>query len=925
MKYIKLSAAVLILAGCMNPITEDLSRIMNDKTPPVISLSEPLNLSYYSSVILLKGTIYDTGGAVSEASYSFSGSDVSGVIPLGENGTFEVEIASRTPEGIQVIDGPQMIEITARDLGGNVAAEQVQIIRESSGTDITDFNCNAGSREASFTWSPVPGAVSYELYNGETAEVRTNVSSPYVWSDLINGDLYTFQLKANIPTELGDDAWSGLLSALPLGPLTLSPSFTNSGMYRISLSWRAIGADIPYVVERRIKGGSWSIRTITEDNSFVDDQCLEENWYEYRIYPQGHSNIKSSPVSVYPFNRSVSSAEHISWYNSTGEVKGVLPEGDLVYLADGSGDLKILDISDAKNPGLLSSLSLNGRSYVIEKKDNYLYILPDTREVHIVDVSDPAHPVRVSSAPISNIPRTMTLYGNYIYVVTHYGDRLEIINISNPLAPIHVSTSSVALLARPYSITADGSYVYISAENGNLEIWDVRNPTTPVRISSVGIGGKSSGMTKTGQYLYAAVDNNQGIKIINVSNPASPVVAASYKYGTDAEEDPVDIAIEGSKGYVADINRGVIILNLDNPLAPSEVGRISQSGGSSLIALDDTVYLAAGYNGMELISAGNLDQISHITDVDANGYDSRGVLLADNLLYLLDYNGINIYGVDSPWNPVISSRYISAYSSYGQSDNIPIPADLEGGYLFASFDRKNIEILERSESGSLERIGTYHVSDSNNIRDIKAEGPILSVILQSEGLLVLDIQDPANSFPLGGSGIPYDQTQGVASDGNYIYATHWNGFYGIDISDTSNIFPSWNNDIGVGKDIVVSGDKAFVSLDEDLSVIDINPQSATWKSQLDRIGLNLDREDRDHPQVADRIYVMQDLVFIAAQYGGLHIINGSNPNDLVLWQVLPPRNSTFGAAVMGDYVYVVDGHTDWMTQGNSGIRIYKME
>lgn len=914
--------SLFILAGCPNPITEDLSKILSDENAPVITLHEPSNLSYYSSVILLRGVIKDDdigeGMNIGEAGYSFSGTDVSGSITPLDDGSFQVAIPARNTSGIQIIDGPQLISVYAKDKKGNLSTVQVQVLRDPDGFDIADFSAEAGSNQILFSWTDVPGAESYTLFSPELGEA-SHVQSPYLWTGIENGRYCTFQLKANVSDSIGDDAWSDYKTVIPLGEMTLAPRVYNSGLFSLTLEWKRIDADVTYVIERRTNGSSWNTRTVTAEHLFEDDQCTEDAWYEYRIFPEGFELIKSAAVSAYPFNRSIRAAEHISRYNTTGEAYDTITDGDYTYVADGSGGLKILDISESRNPRLAGSLPLNGYSYKIAKQGNFVFVLPDKKEIQVIDVSTPSNPFQVTTAPLSNSPRNMTHYGDFLYVTTHFGDRLEIIDISNPLLPVHRSTSSDALLARPYGIAADGSHVYISAENGNLEIWDVTNPSVPIRTGSVSIGGKAGGMALSGSYLFAATDNNQGIKIVNVSNPSLPAVAQTYKYGADADEDPADIAISGSRAFALDATRGVIVLDISNPLSPSEIDRVTESGGKQVEYYNKLLYLSAGYTGMEIIALGTLDEVAHVKDIDST-YACRDVLLGESRLFLMDYDGFQVFTIDNPANPLPADRYSSIYGTYGDYDESTIPADTNGSYLFASFDRKNIEIIDVKDPDNISLVSEFLVAITDNIRDIKVVGPYLHIIKQAEGLTILDIQNPENPYVAGLSGVPSDQVGGVTADADYVYATSWTGVQAVNISDVYNATPEWSVFSGPkAMDIVTANGKGYFTYEHArLYIFDTDPSSATWKSILGSISF----QDIGY---ADRLCAVQDLAFVATHEGGLKIVNTSNPAAPVLSSELTARNDTFGVAVAGNYIYIADAHTDPMTQGSSGLQVYRFD
>lgn len=63
-------------------------------------------------------------------------------------------------------------------------------------------------------WDDVSGATSYTLTELTFGTTRTNVTSPYIWNNLDNGEVYEFQLIAVFPD--GDNAYSAEIEKMPL-------------------------------------------------------------------------------------------------------------------------------------------------------------------------------------------------------------------------------------------------------------------------------------------------------------------------------------------------------------------------------------------------------------------------------------------------------------------------------------------------------------------------------------------------------------------------------------------------------------------------------------------------------------------------------------------------------------------------------------
>lgn len=143
--------------------------------------------------------------------------------------------------------------------------------------------------------------------------------------------------------------------------------------------------------------------------------------------------------------------------------------GNLVYSAAGNG-LSIIDVSDVRNPVVLSSYPTTGNAVAIAVSGNLAFIGAKSAGLQIFDVSNPLSPKRLSVVSSSAFLGVIdvAVSGNFVFIAE--GNYLRVIDISNPAAP------SVAAIYRPqfafyaYGIDVVGQYVYVATgEYGPLQ------------------------------------------------------------------------------------------------------------------------------------------------------------------------------------------------------------------------------------------------------------------------------------------------------------------------------------------------------------------------------------------------------------------------------------------------------------------------
>jgi len=82
-------------------------------------------------------------------------------------------------------------------------------------------------------------------------------------------------------------------------------------------------------------------------------------------------------------------------------------------------------------------------------------------------------------------------------------------------------------------VFTEGDYAYVAARNGGLEIIDISDPTTPVKVGQFNDGvGYTNDIYVSGSYAYLADSwDGCGLKIIDISDPTTPVKVGQFNDG----------------------------------------------------------------------------------------------------------------------------------------------------------------------------------------------------------------------------------------------------------------------------------------------------------------------------------------------------------------------------------------------------------
>ncbi len=157
--------------------------------------------------------------------------------------------------------------------------------------------------------------------------------------------------------------------------------------------------------------------------------------------------------------------------------------------------------------------------------------------------------------------------------------------------------SSLRLPGYLNALDLQGDLAYIAAGGAGLHIVDVQNPAAPVLVSSLRLGGlntNANGIDVEGSYSYIAA--GETLRVVDIIDPQQPVevVARSVTKATA-------VLVEGGLAYVGG-SFGVTIFDLTDPTSPSRVGSVATADfvrGLDLVG--STLYAADTEGGLRVI------------------------------------------------------------------------------------------------------------------------------------------------------------------------------------------------------------------------------------------------------------------------------------------------------------------------------------
>ena len=134
-----------------------------------------------------------------------------------------------------------------------------------------------------------------------------------------------------------------------------------------------------------------------------------------------------------------------------------------------------------------------------------------------------------------DVTKAVNIQGDYAYIVSDINDSLTIINITNKSDPMIVSSfSNTSSIERPWDLDVVGNYAFVISREWPeyLTVIDVSDKTNPVQVASaINISAVywASSLHIEGDYAYITSIGNDGIVIVDISNPLNPVWVGGFE------------------------------------------------------------------------------------------------------------------------------------------------------------------------------------------------------------------------------------------------------------------------------------------------------------------------------------------------------------------------------------------------------------
>ncbi|MBI4661077.1 MAG: hypothetical protein HY735_19785, partial [Verrucomicrobia bacterium] len=426
-----------------------------------------------------------------------------------------------------------------------------------------------------------------------------------------------------------------------------------------------------------------------------------------------------------------------------GNINGIQAVGTLVYVVGGESQAGRLSIYEAAPPSALrrvGTLGFNRLALHLQVAGDYAYLAFADGTLAAVDVRDPSKPIQKGTLTTAGAARRVELAGENAFIADYHGG-LQVFNVRDPAEIVQVGSFDTGLTARSVRLSGDKAYVlsadshpeYSYGARSRLEVLGVSYPTRPALLGTYDSDREIRSMAVAADvaYLGWVRGDGLGLQILDLRNPARPVLLSNTTNSLSGSYS-IGVTVSGRYAYLVTPDQGMQIFDVNDPAKPQ---RLSQEGGTYAEALRVSgahAYLNSG-NGLRVWSVADPKVPVEVGSIDFNqGGIGLGLWVSGDSAYVgQGWNGFSIVDVHSPTNLVA----VGGYDSVGEVHDLWT----DNNYTFAAEGWEGLEVFDVTNPAQ-----PFPIARSTTLgqaRGVQVSGSHAYVVEGGSGLAILSLSE----------------------------------------------------------------------------------------------------------------------------------------------------------------------------------------
>jgi hypothetical protein len=415
---------------------------------------------------------------------------------------------------------------------------------------------------------------------------------------------------------------------------------------------------------------------------------------------------------------------HVNTFDSSGHAYGLAVSGDLLLVADGVSGLRILNVATPATPSLAGSYFTAGPARAVAVVGTRAYLVDSHQGLLVLDLANPAAPTQLGSHPF-HAGQAVAVAGGFAYVVDANNHFLAI-NVSSPATPTLASSLLLPNVVGQ-GVVLNGSTAYVPALDAGLLALDIANPAamTLARTVPVPAPGQSVGVALASNTLYVA-NGLAGFQVLDATAASDPVLQADWPVAARACE----VAVNGGLACLGAGENGLRLYNVSNPASPVWVGWLTNALNARCVALGGSVAVVGdGQFGLKVVSVTNAAAPLLLGSWGGTNLASlRNVGLSGTQAIASDGRTVGLFEVSNASNPTLVATYAAPAFVFDLA--------VAGNRAYLACGNAGMVVLEIGAS-SLTLVGSY---DSPGFATgVSVSGPTAYLADGPAGWSILDV------------------------------------------------------------------------------------------------------------------------------------------------------------------------------------------
>lgn len=407
-------------------------------------------------------------------------------------------------------------------------------------------------------------------------------------------------------------------------------------------------------------------------------------------------------------------------------------DGDTMYVAESdeasiglrAGRLQAFDVSGTRAARPLDVVGLAGPARHIQVNGSELLVLAGPT-LHTFDIGNPGQPRQTHSVPALESAQRVAVVGNWAYLAAG-GMGLRAVDRRNNSDPL--GKRVLPVLGRAETLALGGGRLYVEDADLRVLVFAV-NGTTLDPVGEFAASAQAGTMTVDGDYLFMSAPDRT-LRIYNVKDPAAVFQVSSWPV---PESSVARIGVQNGFAFLA-AHPYLRIIDVRDPAHPKRVQEYGVTGGVTDLALGEGIaYVTGPATGLQPnrpsfkvvnIADPYRPRGMSVLPAISLGY---GVATEDNLVYI---DGLQIVDACNPSALVELSRQTTP------DRNQDIAVDRGRVYL-AKRGRSgggNLRLLDARDPLHPQEIGVLQTSDT--VEDVVAADGFFYASAREAGLIV---------------------------------------------------------------------------------------------------------------------------------------------------------------------------------------------